>query len=130
MQDFAEVDTGARVNRPPSRVGRAVRRRGNGVQVVFARGVGCALQRQAARGADAANVVNGAVSSSRLPATVSALSDPVTPNASRLSVLSAGEGSTDHVLPSQCSISAWSGKLEPDSSPTAYTLLLATVWTP
>src|SRR5260370_35426769 len=45
-------------------------------------------------------------------------------------VLSAGGLSTDHFEPSQCSIRALSGKLDPDSAPTAYTLVLDTAWTP
>src|SRR5215469_1144957 len=53
---------------------------------------------------------------------VSALSDPVTPSVVRLSVASAGEASCDHLVPSQCSISAWLGNPVP-VWPTAYTLL-------
>src|SRR5260370_13363429 len=45
-------------------------------------------------------------------------------------VLSAGGLSTDHFEPSQCSIRALSGKLDPDSPATAYSLVLDTAWTP
>src|SRR5258708_38529716 len=48
MQDLTEVDAGGRVDGPSSGVGRAVRGRGEGVQVVLTGGVGRGRKRQAA----------------------------------------------------------------------------------